>query len=303
MKGQKAHSSSGRASATWPPKAKVPRATGQAPYRAVLAGMAVLGVMMVGLLWWLGGDRGEDVLPEPDAPGAPAKSMPKEAAKPMPQPAAKPSVPEKAAAVPTYREKVVMTPQGEKRAKVGYTRAVQAALRSSNEPIQSFVKPVDPNAPPPPPPRYRNLLQSQLSEFAWSGQFVGVPDPMTDKEARQMLEEPIEILASDTEEVVAEKQTVMALQKELKEYLDNGGHADDYFMELMKRQDAEAETVREAKSQIRDLYKSGDVEPGDQVLVKFNEYLKGKGLPAIKETPLMKRYRRQAAEKTAQEKQ
>ena len=119
------------------------------------------------------------------------------------------------------------------------------------------------------------------------------------EEARQMLEEPIEILASDPEEVVAEKRTVMAMQKELKEYLDNGGHADDYFMQLMKRQDAEAETVREAKSQIRDLYKKGDIELGDQVLVKFNEYLKGKGLPAIKETPLMKRYRKIAAENAA----
>lgn len=202
-----------------------------------------------------------------------------------------------AVTVPTEsQEKVIQTPRGPKTVKVHHSKAVQAALRSAHvEPIQSFVQPPrDPNEPPPPPPRYRNILQGQLAEFAWSGQFVGVPDPMTDKEARKMLEEPIEILASDSDEVAAEKQTVMAMQKELKEYMDNGGHADDYFMQLMRRQDAEAETVREARSQIRDLYKSGDIELGDQALVKFNEYLKGKGLPAIKESPLMKRYRMKA---------
>ena len=203
--------------------------------------------------------------------------------------------------VPKWTERIVNTPSGPKRVKVGYSKAVQAALRSAkSEPILDFrPPPPDPNAPPPPPPRYKNDLHRQLSEYAWSGRFVGTPDPIRDSEARKLVEEKVEILPDDPLEVRQEKETVAAMQEELKEYLANGGHADDYFMELMKRQDAEVETVREAKRQIRDLYKSGDIELAEQAMEKFNEYLKGKGLPALEETPLIKRFRKQAMEKKA----
>lgn len=195
-------------------------------------------------------------------------------------------------------ERVIHTPMGEKRVKMRYSKAALAALASANTPpIQDFrAPPPDPDAPPPPPPRYRNNLQLQLSEYAWSGRFVGVPDPISNKEARKLVEEPVEFLPEDTPEVRKEKETVAALQKELKEYMANGGRANDYLMQLMRRQDAEQETIREAKRQIRELCKNGDVELAEQARDKFNEYLKEKGLPPILMSNYLKQARKRAAE-------
>lgn len=254
---------------------------------ALLAALAVVSVVVVFLT---------RSTPEKEPAKVPAVKRP---AKPV-APIAKPSpVVTNVVPVADKVERAIKTAHGEIKHKVGYTKAVQAALRSANsEPIQSFrAPPPDPNAPPPPPPRYKTDLQNQLSEYAWSGKFVGVPDPLSDEDARKMVEEPVEIQPDDSEEVITEKKTVMELQRQLKEFLDNGGHADDYMMQLMKRQDAEADTVREAKAQIRDLYKSGDIDLGAKALIKYNEYLRGKGLPPMRETALMKRYKKIAEEK------
>ena len=200
-------------------------------------------------------------------------------------------------------EKVIKTPMGEKRVKVRHSKAVQAALASANTPpIQDLrPPPPDPNAPPPPPPRYKNNLQQQLSEYAWSGRFVGVPDPISNKEARKLVEEPVEFLPDDTPEVRQEKETVAAMQKELKEYMENGGRANDYFMKLMQRQDAEQETIREAKRQIREMCKAGDFELASQAREKFNEYLKSKGLPPVGMTSYIEAARRESAARKAKE--
>ena len=200
-------------------------------------------------------------------------------------------------------EKVIKTPMGEKRVKVRHSKAVQAALASADTPpIQDLrPPPPDPNAPPPPPPRYKNNLQQQLSEYAWSGRFVGVPDPISNKEARKLVEEPVEFLPDDTPEVRQEKETVAAMQKELKEYMENGGRANDYFMKLMQRQDAEQETIREAKRHIREMCKEGDFELASQAREKFNEYLKSKGLPPVGMTSYIEAARRESAARKAKE--
>ena len=193
--------------------------------------------------------------------------------------------------------KVIKTPFGEKRVKPRYSKAVQAALNGADVPPVQDLRPPppDPNAPPPPPPRYKNDLHIQLSEYAWSGRFVGVPDPISDKDARKLVQEKVEILPGDPPEVRQEKETVAAMQEELKEYLAKGGHANDYFMELMKRQDAENETISEARRQIRELCESGDIELAEQARDKFNEYLKGKGLPPLGMSRYLKRAQKQKA--------
>ena len=259
-----------------------------------------LAIVAGGVWWWFGG-RGATALPaeRPEKPKVVKPQGGGERPAPKPVEVATNAVVASTGAV----EKVIKTPMGEKRVKVRHSKAVQAALASANTPpIQDLrPPPPDPNAPPPPPPRYKNNLQQQLSEYAWSGRFVGVPDPISNKEARKLVEEPVEFLPDDTPEVRQEKETVAAMQKELKEYMENGGRANDYFMKLMQRQDAEQETIREAKRQIREMCKAGDFELASQAREKFNEYLKSKGLPPVGMTSYIEAARRESAARKAKE--
>ena len=265
------------------------RLTGKA---AILAAVALIAV--VGGVWlWVATAREDASPPKMEKPAKPKVEKPK-AEKPEAKEAVT-NAPAVAAATGSV-EKVVQTPMGEKRVKVRYSKAVQAALASADTPpiVDLRPPPPDPNAPPPPPPRYKNSLHQQLSEYAWSGRFVGVPDPISNKEARKLVEEPVEFLPDDTPEVRQEKETVAAMQNELKEYMENGGRANDYFMKLMQRQDAENETIREARRQIRELCKVGDFELAEQTRTKFNEYLKGKGLPPLAMANYMKLAKKQS---------
>ena len=281
------------------------------PSRGVLCpsrgvwGAAILAAVVIvagGVWWWLAARSASAPYQadEPERKAATNAVLPK-VKKPVPEPPA--TNHESRATNHEPKERVIHTPFGDKRVKPRYSKAVLAAMQSADAPpiVDLRPPPPDPDAPPPPPPRYKNNLQQQLSEYAWSGRFVGVPDPISNKEARKLVEDPVEILPDDPPEVRQEKETVRAMQAELKEYMENGGRADDYFMKLMKRQDAENETIREARKQIRELCKAGDFELAEQAQAKFNEYLKGKGLPPLAMANYMKLAKKQAEGKKAQE--
>ena len=133
-----------------------------------------------------------------------------------------------------------------------------------------------------------NKLQAQLTEYAIPGRFCGTPDPISDKEALALCDVKISDSEGDTDIVLAEKAAVRDLQKQLKEYLSGGGHANDFMMKLMERQDAEHEMMEQVKKQMTELCRSGDYDLAQEALDKYNAYLKDKGLPEIHTNPYMR---------------
>lgn len=133
-----------------------------------------------------------------------------------------------------------------------------------------------------------NKLQGQLTEYAIPGRFCGTPDPISDKEALALCDVKIEDAEGDSELVRAEKAAVRDLQTQLKQYLAEGGHANDFMMKLMERQDAEHEMMEQVKRQLTELCRSGDYDLAQEALDKYNAYLKGKGLPEVHTNPYMR---------------
>lgn len=145
--------------------------------------------------------------------------------------------------------------------------------------------------------RYSNRLHQELAKYAHPGMNCDTPDGIDDKMALELCEEKIKYNFDDSDEVLAEKKAIENMVEELKEYMANGGHAQQYFMELMERQDAEYEAMQTAKKHITELCKNGDVELAQEALDRYNAYLNSKGLPEVKPTPLMEHYLRKGTSK------
>ena len=97
-----------------------------------------------------------------------------------------------------------------------------------------------------------------------------------------MIETEITSGPDDPEELVEQKATVAAMIKELKEYMDGGGHAQTYFDKLEQRQQLETETMMTVRDEVSRLRREGDYEGAKAALDTYNEYLKSKGLPTIR---------------------
>jgi len=97
-----------------------------------------------------------------------------------------------------------------------------------------------------------------------------MPDPISDKEALALCDVKISDSEGDLEIVRAEKVAVRDLQKQLKEYLTEGGHANDFMMKLMERQDAEHEMMEQVKKQMTELCRSVDYDLAQEALDKYN---------------------------------
>lgn len=173
--------------------------------------------------------------------------------------------------------------------------AIAAALSCAGQP--PLVDMTSPDAPEGVERRHNGVeygtrLQAQLAQYATPGQFVGTPDPFTDAEALEFCQIPVEFSVEDSEEVLAQKETVRQLQGELKEYIQNGGHANDYMMELMRRQDAEFETLQTVRQDVIKMCRDGQIREAEQALEAYNRYLADKGLPPVSFNVQMQHYKR-----------
>lgn len=138
------------------------------------------------------------------------------------------------------------------------------------------------------PQKWVNPLQAELSKYVIPGRDCDTPDgAITDEMARKWCEEKIDYKFDDTDEVLDEKKLVEEMQAEMKKYLDDGGHAQDFLMKLMERQDAESEMMHSVSESVAQYCKAGDGEMAKAAMDKYNEYLKSKGLPPIKMTRRM----------------
>ena len=145
--------------------------------------------------------------------------------------------------------------------------------------------------------RYRNRLHQELVKYVHPGRFCDTPDPFSDKQALELADEAMNYGDDDTQEVLEERQAVVRLAQEMKQYILDGGHANDFLMKQMERQDKESEMMREVKKNIYELCKNGDVELAQQALDKYNAYLHEKGLPAVQPDVKMMHYLKKGKKK------
>ena len=68
---------------------------------------------------------------------------------------------------------------------------------------------------------------------------------------------------------------------ELKDYMDKGGHASDYFLQLESRQVLESDGMQIVREKVREMERQGDYAGAVEALDVFNKYLEGKGLPKV----------------------
>ena len=72
------------------------------------------------------------------------------------------------------------------------------------------------------------------------------------------------------------------MMAELKEYMEKGGHARDYFAQFHHQQEMEAEIMLKTRQEVHDILNSGDVEGARIALETYNEFRKQKGLPPMR---------------------
>lgn len=145
--------------------------------------------------------------------------------------------------------------------------------------------------------RYSNPLHQELAQYVHPGQSCGTPDPIDDALARKLAREEVKYDFNDPIEVLEEKKAVQDLVNEMMAYMDKGGHAQQFLMELMERQDAEYETMKTVRNNITELCKEGDIEMAQKAFEKYNAYLREKGLPAVQPTGIMEYYLRKGENK------
>ena len=130
---------------------------------------------------------------------------------------------------------------------------------------------------------FHNMVQSDLVQYARPGEFAVPVNPnITDDEAWEAINSPIEFHYNDTDTQLEEKQFVKDMMAELKEYMEKGGHARDYFAQFHHRQEMEAEIMLKTRQEVHDILNSGDVGGARIALETYNEFRKQKGLPPMR---------------------
>ena len=131
-------------------------------------------------------------------------------------------------------------------------------------------------------PIFHHSVHLELSHYAIPGRDMPPPDRISDKEALAAAEVPIEYLDDDTPQLRAKKEAVEMMLQEMKEYIQNGGHAKDYMQKLAERQQLEGEAVETTRREVRALMKEGKIDDAKAALQTYNAYLQTKGIPPIK---------------------
>ena len=133
-----------------------------------------------------------------------------------------------------------------------------------------------------PPPTFNNQIHADLACYLQPGRDIPPPSRITDAEALAAADMKIKYYDSDSDAVLEEKKAVEEMLVEMKEYIQQGGHANDYFQKLAQRQELEAEAVSETRRNVRSLIKEGRMEDAKAALEAYNAYLKEKGVPPVR---------------------
>ena len=244
-----------------------------------VAAAVVVAAIAGGVWWWMG--RGQE---KPKTASVQQQGLKKpKAERPERKPVAKPAVEhvDTNVAVKAAKPKAAKPAFFSKPREEWTSREKALAMRYWIQNTNNVITGIDMRTRVP-PPVYSNAVQELMAAYTVPGADCIPFGRITDAEARAMIETEITSGPDDPEELVEQKATVAAMIKELKEYMDGGGHAQTYFDKLEQRQQLESETMMTVRDEVSKLRREGDYEGAKAALDRYNAYLKSKGLPSIK---------------------
>lgn len=129
---------------------------------------------------------------------------------------------------------------------------------------------------------FDHSVHSMIANYIRPGISMPPPEPVSDAEALEAVITPIRDLESDDEETLEKKECVRQMLKELKQYLEDGKTANQFFRDLDRRQEMEAFAVQETRNNVLELVNQGKIIEAKETLDAYNKYLKEKGLPTVR---------------------
>ena len=136
---------------------------------------------------------------------------------------------------------------------------------------------------PKPVPIFEVGLNNFLTNFTTPGEDIPeTPMEVSNEEVMQALMEKIEIKDDDTEEVKFQKEAVMVLREELRKYIKDGSTVADFIRDVQRRQQMEAEHVREARGMIMESLAKDDPAQARELYDAINKHMNEKGLPKVR---------------------
>ena len=254
--------------------------------------LAIVVIVGVGAWWYWGGDRAHP-------PAQKEKPSGKPKAEPAPeQPAAREvvDVPVSVATNSPVAKPVELPPYDPHSAKsiAAYRRALRASIAATN-------------GVPPKPKRERTFKSSVDQTIAM---LMSVPPgqpippvplrPGAEEEFRKSLDNPIEILETDSDEIVKMKKTVMQTREEMKQLMDQGYSIQQIISEHRQLANENAKVRLQAIKEAREIVEKGDDEAARKYVATMNAAFQQMGIPEIT-VPLSTAMRRQrAAERKAE---
>lgn len=192
----------------------------------------------------------------------------------------------KPAAAPTNRvaqavEKKTETKEGKPDTNIVWISKMRYVKKMANgASVMVFVD--DPDAPKP-VPIFENGLNNFLTNFTTPGEDVPeTPMEVSNDEVMQALMEKIEIKDDDSDEVKFQKEAVKVLREELRKYIKEGNTAADFIRDIQRRQQMEAEHVREARGMIMEALSKENPAQARELYNAINKHMNEKGLPKVR---------------------
>ena len=136
---------------------------------------------------------------------------------------------------------------------------------------------------PKPVPVFESGLNNFMTNFLIPGEDIPeTPIEFTNEEIMQALMEKIEIKDEDDDTVRFKKESVAMLREQLVDYIKDGKTAQDFIHDLQRRQQFEAEYVREARNMIFDSLANDSAEHARELYDALNKHMNEKGLPKVR---------------------
>jgi len=245
-----------------PVKTKSPSAV-----RGVLAGVVVVAVVGVGLFFALSGDKSVAKKSAEKKPAA-IKEV-----KPAAAPKAEPVAPAAVKAPPPAKTEpdtnIVWVGKQSYITKTDDGKSITIYVDNPDE-----VKT---------PPIFEVGLNNFLTNFTTPGEDVPeTPMEVSNDEVMAALMEKIEIKDDDSDEVKFQKEAVTLLREELRAYIKDGRTSAEFIRDIQRRQQMEAEHVREARGMIMESLANDDPAEARKLYDAINKHMNEKGLPKVR---------------------
>ena len=123
-----------------------------------------------------------------------------------------------------------------------------------------------------------NKVQAEFLKYFYPGSLQLPTGKISDQTARAAIEEGVTIDEGDDTDVRVKKELLVEFLDELRQYMDNGGSAMQYFKELDKRQNDDCFLFETARSKVIKEIHTGDIEVAKMMMEAYNKLLNQRGV-------------------------